>query len=436
MTGRNLLMHALTKGADPVNPFKLKVNLFELVMSIARIVDIMSPVLKNHHFKVAYLAYRLAEELDLPIETRNEIMLAGMIHDIGAFSIEERFDLLEFEITQAEEHCIAGYLLLNQFRLFQNVARLVRYHHTPWKNDGPESEIPEGSHILHLADRVVVQISLQSPVLSQVDSICERISACRDDAFAPQYVDAFLRVAQRDYIWLEVTSDFLESILRRIFFHQSQELLVTDLLDFSKLVCRLIDFKSAFTATHSSGVAAVAVALAGFWGFSRNERGLIEIAAYLHDLGKLAIPSEILEKKNHLTEQEWFVMRSHVYYTYQSLAPFDTLQTINSWGALHQERLNGTGYPFGYQEDELPLGAKLMGVADVFTALTEERPYRKGMNSSEAIEILEKMAENRELDPTIVHTAIRKFDTLDEIRSLAQSKAAEQYKKFQMALHE
>lgn len=421
-----------------MQPFKLKVDIFELVMAVARITDVMSPAIKNHHFQVAYMAYRISEALDLPIEERNEILIAGMLHDIGAFSIQERFELLEFEDTHAEQHCAAGYHLLKQFRLFKNVARLIRYHHTPWDNGsqaGFSDQVPRGSHILHIADRAVVQISPYSPVLSQVSALCDRIVEVRGDIFPPPEVDALCRIAKKDYVWLEATSDFLELILRRVFFHQSRELLVADLLDFSKLLCRLIDFKSKFTATHSSGVAAVAVALADFWGFSRNERGLIEIAAYLHDLGKLAIPSEILEKKSHLTDQEWFVMRSHVYYTYQSLAPFDTLETINTWGALHQERLDGSGYPFGYQGDELPLGAKIMGVADVFTALTEDRPYRKGMAHEDARQSLDQMAKNGKLDPALIQTAIRQFDRLNELRDTAQKKAARNYKAFQADLH-
>jgi HD-GYP domain-containing protein (c-di-GMP phosphodiesterase class II) len=398
----------------------------------------MSPALKNHHFQVAYLGYRLAEALELPIEERNEIMLAGMLHDIGAFSIQERFELMEFEDLHADLHCLSGYHLLKQFRLFENVARLIRYHHTPWENGrqaGLSEAVQRGSHIIHLADRAVVQISPNYPVLAQVSQICDRLIRCQGEIFPPRYVDSLCQLAKKDYIWLEVTSDFLELILRRIFFHRSQELLLADLLDFSKLLCRLIDFKSKFTATHSSGVAAVAVALAGDWGFSRNERGLIEIAAYLHDLGKLAIPSEILEKKENLTEQEWFVMRSHVYYTYQSLAPFDTLETINTWGSLHQERLNGSGYPFGYHSDELPLGAKIMGVADVFTALTEDRPYRKGMGNEGAKASLDEMARNEELDPGLIRAATGQFDALNEIRELAQKKAAHNYKAFQADLH-
>lgn len=162
---------------------------------------------------------------------------------------------------------------------------------------------------------------------------------------------------------------------------------------------------------------------------------MIQIAAYLHDLGKLAIPSEILEKRDKLTEDEWFIMRSHVYYTYQTLEPFEALGTINSWGALHQERLNGTGYPFGYKEDELPLGSRIIAVADVFTALTEHRPYRQGMEKKAALEVLHSMADNGELDNNLVHMMATHYDEMNKIRDSAQKQAIREYDVFQKSLN-
>jgi len=220
----------------------------------------------------------------------------------------------------------------------------------------------------------------------------------------------------------------------RIVLHQKRELAIEELVDFSRLICRLIDFKSEFTASHSSGVAAIAVQLAKLSGFSKYERRLIEIAAYLHDLGKLAIPSEILEKRDALTEDEWFIMRSHVYHTYQALEPFDMLRAVSSWGSLHQERLNGTGYPFGLMADDLPLGSRIMAVADVFTALTEDRPYRKGMIPENTTAVLQVMVEADELDKNLVELVFRNYDELNEIRDTAQKESTREYQAFQTVL--
>lgn len=417
---------------------KLRVDMFDLVSSIAKIVDMMSPAVGSHHMQVAYLAYRLSEELNLLNDKRFELFIAAALHDIGAFSLQDRLDLLEFEDAKPGEHSIAGALILDTFKPFSPMAQLVKFHHVPWK-DGrgvtQEGEsVPIGSHIIHIADRVAVKISRKTPVLSQVRGICDAISAGSGEIFVPEHVDALLKIAKREHIWLDAVSDSIEMILKRTVIHQRRELTIEELVDFSRLICRLIDFKSEFTASHSSGVAAIAVQLAKLSGFSRYERRLIEIAAYLHDLGKLAIPSEIIEKRDALTEDEWFIMRSHVYHTYQALEPFDMLRSVSSWGSLHQERLNGTGYPFGLMADDLPLGSRIMAVADVFTALTEDRPYRKGMNPESTTVVLQAMVEADELDKNLVNLVLDHYEEMNDMRDTVQKESTREYHAFQAVL--
>ena len=417
---------------------KLRVNLVDLATAIAKVVDLMNAAVGQHHMQVAYWAYQLADALGLPDEEKFDICIAGLLHDIGAFSLQERLDLLEFEDTRPGEHAIAGSLILGQFEPFAAIAELVKFHHLPWKNGSGAFQngvrVPAGSHIIHLADRVAVQISLHEPVLAQVRDICASISGRSGEVFVPEQVDALLAMKQRAYIWLDATSDPMETVLKRTVPFSTRELSARDLVEFSKLLCRLIDFKSEFTATHSSGVAAVAVELARVTGFSKNERRLIEIAGYLHDLGKLAIPSEILEKRGQLTDNEQFIMRSHVYHTYQTLEPFEVLRPVNQWGSLHQERLNGTGYPFGLGGDDLPLGARIMAVADVFTALTEDRPYRKGMDTKNTMAVLQSMSDGEELDATLVARVFRHYDRFNTIRESAQQQATGEYSQFQEIL--
>jgi len=202
------------------------------------------------------------------------------------------------------------------------------------------------------------------------------------------------------------------------------------------LICRLIDFKSEFTATHSSGVAATAKAISARVGFSGEEQRLIEIAAYLHDLGKLAVPSEIIEKKGKLSEEEWSVMRSHVFYTYQILEPMGILGSIGAWSGLHQERLNGNGYPFGYKGEQIPLGSRIVAVADVFTALTEDRPYRKGMPKEAAKTVLLQTADHGELDKKLIQIVLDNYEDLNKFRRVAQKRSIEEYRQFQTVLQQ
>jgi HD-GYP domain-containing protein (c-di-GMP phosphodiesterase class II) len=418
---------------------KLRVNFFDMVASIARVIDMMSPDVGNHHLQVAYLAYRLGEELQLSDDKKFDLFIAGALHDIGAFSLQDRLDLLEFEDTKPGEHSMAGSLILETFTPFSGIARLIKFHHVHWKNgegafQNGES-VPNESHMIHLADRVAVKISRKAPVLSQVQGICRAILEHKGDVFVPEYVDALISMANREHIWLDLMSESMEAILKQTVLYRTKELTIEEMVDFSRLVCRLIDFKSKFTAAHSSGVAAVAIELSRLSGFSKHERQLIEIAAYLHDLGKLAIPSEILDKQDKLTDNEWFIMRSHVYHTYRVLEPFEILRVAGSWGALHQERLNGTGYPFGLTSDELPLGARIMAVADVFTALTEDRPYRKGMDSKNTKAVLRSMVDAGELDNNLVNVVFKHYAKMNDMRDSAQKEAIRDYNAFQTVLH-
>jgi HD-GYP domain-containing protein (c-di-GMP phosphodiesterase class II) len=127
-------------------------------------------------------------------------------------------------------------------------------------------------------------------------------------------------------------------------------------------------------------------------------------------------------------------MRSHVYNTYQTLESFEVLSLVSQWGSLHQERLNGTGYPFGLSADDLPLGARIMAVADVFTALTEDRPYRKGMDTTSAMTVLQTMADNGELDVGLIARVFRHYEMLNSIRQTAQREAMNEYHSFQSDL--
>jgi HD-GYP domain-containing protein (c-di-GMP phosphodiesterase class II) len=181
---------------------------------------------------------------------------------------------------------------------------------------------------------------------------------------------------------------------------------------------RIIDFRSPFTATHSTGVATSASSIAGLMGIGSDEIKLINIAGHLHDLGKLAVPPSILDKPGPLAPDEASVMRSHAYHTYRILEMVPGMETINAWAAFHHERVGGGGYPF--MPATLPLQARIIAVADVFTALSEDRPYRFGMSRPEVVAILRREVAQGALDGDVVATVLDNFDVLDQLRHVAQ----------------
>jgi len=111
------------------------------------------------------------------------------------------------------------------------------------------------------------------------------------------------------------------------------------------------------------------------------------------------------------------------------------LDVINTWASFHHERLNGKGYPFHYKGEDLSLGSRIMAVADVSTAITEDRPYRKGMASNEALQVLGQMAGDSVLDSNAVSSLRLHYDEINSIRIVAQAAVSKEYQEFGQQIH-
>lgn len=411
-----------------------KLRIFDFLNCLSDILDWISPVLNDHHKQVALISMRLAETLELPVIEQNEIVCAGILHDIGAISLAERMETMKFENATGQAHAEMGYYLINIFEPMKKAADMIRFHHVPWENGQGRFykgwQVPLGSRILFLADHIALLIKKDKEILGQIEEIKNRIQTEGEALFEPALVEAFLGLADKEYFWLDLVSPLISKQLEQSVKLEAIFLNNPDLLAFSSLIRRMIDFRSPFTATHSSGVSATAEYLGKLAGLNESECFELKVAGYLHDLGKLAIPTEILEKPGKLTTEEFNLMRAHTFYTFRVLQPIEDLTQINMYGSYHHERLDGTGYPFRLSRRDLPLGSRLLAVADVFTALTEDRPYRKGMSNEQTILILANMAENNKLDRDIVSLIESHHEEINQVRIDAQNASREEYKKF------
>jgi len=150
----------------------------------------------------------------------------------------------------------------------------------------------------------------------------------------------------------------------------------------------------------------------------------MEIAGLLHDLGKLVVPNSILEKPAGLTHAEMAVIKQHTYYTFSILSTIGGLQMIAEWGAYHHERLDGKGYPFRRKAHEMNLGARIMAVSDIFTALAEGRPYRKGMKTENINNILQEQASHGIQDAHIVKLLLENIEEVRRVVTERQEQAS------------
>lgn len=410
------------------------IDLVDLVTAMGAAVDFVSPLVAGHHRRVSYFTLCIGKEAGIPEEQLREAFLAASLHDIGAFSLEERLDTLSFELTKPDLHSRMGCIFLRRFGPFKNIATIVRYHHRPWRNGEGVGSDGNGvsilSHLINLSDRLDVLREPERNILSQANSISARICDGSGKLFVPEYVDAFARLSEKEFFWLDSVSPFLPDVVHKLAGDIKLDIDYTQMEELSKLLSHIIDYKSPFTSTHSLGVAASAAKLAEICGMNPDEQHQMRLAGLLHDIGKLAVPAEILNKPASLTEDETYIIRGHTHNSRRLLEKIGGLGNIVEWASSHHERLNGKGYPFHVDAENLSLGARVMSVADVFTALAEDRPYRAGMDREAVIEVIRGMAESGSLDRGIVDALDEAFDRVNSVRMEAQAAAQLEYEEF------
>jgi putative nucleotidyltransferase with HDIG domain len=174
-----------------------------------------------------------------------------------------------------------------------------------------------------------------------------------------------------------------------------------------------LDLKDAETEGHSKRVTAFTIAIARALGLPKEEISVIARGAFLHDIGKMAIPDHILRKPGKLTHDEMLIMREHCYRGYQMLRKIPFLSEACDIVYSHQEKFDGTGYPRGLRSDEIPLGARIFSLADTLDAITCDRPYRKAQ-SLEAARAEIKRCSGTQFDPDIVEVFLRMPDNIWE----------------------
>lgn len=170
-----------------------------------------------------------------------------------------------------------------------------------------------------------------------------------------------------------------------------------------------IDARDPLTAGHSEKVTEYAEAICRELSLSREYKEMIRIAALLHDYGKIGVPDSILKKQGPLTEEEFRIIQTHVVKTREILEQiqFEGLHSyIPGIASSHHERMDGTGYPKGLMGEEIPLGARILAVADFFEAITSQRHYRNPMSFKNAVKVLRR-EKGDHLDPRIVEVFIR-----------------------------
>jgi putative two-component system response regulator len=168
-----------------------------------------------------------------------------------------------------------------------------------------------------------------------------------------------------------------------------------------KALAQALEAKDEYTQGHSARVAEVAVGIAQYLSLAENEINDMWLAGFLHDIGKIGIQESVLNKPGKLTAGEWDLIQQHPVLAERILCPIEELSDVIKIVRHHHERFDGSGYPDGLKGGAIPLGARILSVADAYDALTSKRPYRDALSHENAVAVLEEAA-GSQFDPVIV----------------------------------
>ncbi|HZF62654.1 MAG TPA: HD domain-containing phosphohydrolase [Desulfovibrio sp.] len=397
------------------------VHLYSLLSGFSRALGLVCQELTEHNLRVAYLAQVLAEHCGLDHQERKYLLIASMLHEIGTIPLKDSLTNFVFE---KEDYCVAGWVFCRTAKLPEDVCNMVLLRKTPWKELTPQEDSAISANCIYFADAVDAEMH------AHPDATFPKLATAMEKEsgnFSYIWRNAFAHIAEnRTIVAAYQSSGAMDAYLSNEF---CKDILSTkNLLILCDLFSQIIDSKSPFTATHSHGVAHTAQEILKLTGLALGDDYLtIYIAGLLHDIGKLAIPMDILEKPGSLSDQERHEIKQHAEIGIQLLDSIPGFHCVCDWAGMHHERLDGKGYPYGLGAAKLTLPMRVMAVADVFTALTESRPYRGGMELASVVACMSDMAANRQLDADIVALVVKNALQINQVRSRAQRDAAAKF---------
>lgn len=387
------------------------IDLHSAITALSCSLDLVGIDEVRHGKRVAMMAYHIADELNWPDDERLSILHAGMLHDCGVAKIIEHRQLTEtLEWDGAEAHAIRGAEYLSACPPLAHLATEIRYHHTRWEQLlllPLDQRTRLRANLLFLADRIdVLQVPFlnSEQILTAAPSIVSKLQSFSGSLFAPELLEAFARIAKSQAFWLAMDPDYLDEDLRTL--GKNVPLVALNYStqrELARLFSRVVDAKSSYTEQHSERVALIARQLAMDFNISDQELEQIEIAGLLHDIGKLRVSEDIIEKPGKLTADERASMQRHSYDTFRILQRVFGHSKIPVWAGFHHENLLGEGYPFKSSGVSQDLECRIISVADIFQALAQTRPYRKSMDLQDILIDLQHRVSAGELDTAVVN---------------------------------
>nr|WP_319488242.1 HD domain-containing phosphohydrolase [uncultured Caproiciproducens sp.] len=381
-------------------------NVNELLNSLSYTLDFVEKDLinnvTNHGRRVAYIAARIGCKIKLSNTELFDLISYSLLHDNGVtkslIQVNGSKDYIKAELNRL--HCVEGEKNIDFFPFFNKIPNVILYHHEHYDGSGfygiSGKDIPAFSRIIALSDSIAIYFSEGR----KAKDIIETVKSAR--IFDRDFVEIFLELSRNVEFWLNMDENFVFQALSSIMPSTHRDFSYKEMRTVSRIFSNIIDAKSPFTGSHSRGISEKTGILSDYYEFDQETYWKMRIAADLHDLGKLMVPNEILDKPATLNADEMAIIQSHPFYTRKTLEGITGFKDIADWAANHHEKLNGKGYPYGFDENRLDFNSRLLCCVDIYQALTEDRPYRKALSHNKAVTLMRNMSDHNLIDASIV----------------------------------
>ena len=405
----------------------MKLDLTDMLYALSFALDKVEAELvgvdTGHGKRVAYMAMLMGKQAGCEEEALRDFIGCCLLHDnaLTEFISEELSgshlsDGITVDLSELAErkkphllrhHSVVGEENIRLMPFRTDVRDIILYHHENADGSGAmgkkAAETNLKAQILHLADiaDATLHLDLERMTNQEYDELCRWIKDRTGTLFSEEVTELFFKAVTCEKL-LEMREKGLSDALHHELPKKVLDYSDGEIRNIAEFFSKIVDYKSEFTQRHSTGVAQKAEIMAKFYGFDPEKAIRFYFAGALHDIGKLAVSNDILEKPDKLTADEFTEMKNHASATYYILSQVKEIPDILEWAANHHEKLNGKGYPRGLSEKELSFEDQLMAVVDIYQALTEKRPYKDGMSHEKTVSILKEMVDRGELNGQIV----------------------------------
>jgi len=392
----------------------MNVRMDELVKAVAVALDIVECELlgasANHGKRIATLCSMMGRAAGMNEDEQRTLTTCALFHDnaLTEYILSERTG--DEHGKDFKLHCTYGQRNIERLPFTSDVKGIVLYHHEHADGSGPfgkrDGEFPLGAELIAIADMLDTGHHLQRIPAGSLPSIQKQISEQSGKRYTKRAAEAMLSILTAETLAMLQNENINETAARIIpAWHVTLE--NDALMNLADLTARIIDYKSVFTKKHSVQIANRAWLMGGYYNFDPATRTKTYLAAAMHDLGKLATPNEILDKPGKLTPEEFNTIKAHVKGTYDILSGITGFEDVCGWASNHHEKLDGTGYWFGKDAQDLDFISRLLACTDIYQAVCEDRPYHPGRTHADTMPILRDMAAKGFIDAGIV----KDFDT-------------------------